>query len=176
MKHLFVAFAFVACTVPMTASAADVTMDDVVQVGRYSYVAPVATPEQTRPLGVVVSLKLPQQLDSVGMAIDFLLQRSGYRLEKDVNREALALLYELPIPAVHRDLGPITLDHALRTLTGPEWDMKVNHLTRKIAFFAHDYRNRPEPFPSSREDAPQINVDPVSAAETLAPVQVSHSH
>lgn len=122
-----------------------------VRVGRYSYIAPVATAEQSNPLNVVVNLKLPQQIENVGTAIEFLLQRSGYRLEKNVNKEATALLFDLDIPAVHRDLGPITLENALQTLTGPEWDLKVNKLTRKITFFARDYRSRPEAYPGAHE-------------------------
>lgn len=126
-----------------------------VRVGRYSYIAPVATAEQSNPLNVVVSLKLPQQIDNVGAAIEFLLQRSGYRLEKNVNQEATAMLYDLNIPAVHRDLGPITLENALQTLTGPEWDLKINKLTRKITFFARDYRSRPDPYPGAHESDQQ---------------------
>lgn len=146
-----------------TAHAAEQPADEV-RVGRYSYLAPVATAEQANPLSVVVSLKLPQQIENVGTAIEFLLRRSGYRLATNVNKEATALLYELDIPAVHRDLGPITLANALQTLTGPEWDLKINKLTRKITFFARDYRTRPEPYPSGSEgDEGAQDEGPLSA-------------
>lgn len=144
-----------------TAHAAEQPADEV-RVGRYSYLAPVATAEQANPLNVVVSLKLPQQIENVGTAIEFLLRRSGYRLATNVNKEAIALLYELDIPAVHRDLGPITLANALQTLTGPEWELKINKLTRKITFFARDYRTRPEPYPSGSEgDESENSVGPL---------------
>ena len=146
-----------------TAHAAEQPAEEV-RVGRYSYLAPVATVEQANPLNVVVSLKLPQQIENVGTAIEFLLRRSGYRLATHVNKEATALLYELDIPAVHRDLGPITLANALQTLTGPEWELKINKLTRKITFFARDYRTRPEPYPSESEgDEGARGEDPLSA-------------
>lgn len=147
------ALTLIGLCVPFTHTvSAEETPSEEVRVGRYSYIAPVATAEQFNPLNVVVSLKLPQQIENVGTAVEFLLQRSGYRLATHVNKEATALLYELDIPAVHRDLGPITLENALQTLTGPEWELKINKLTRKITFFARDYRSLPEAYPEGPED------------------------
>ena len=157
------ALALLAHVVPCMQSAhAEEKPSEEVRVGRYSYLAPVATAEQANPLNVVVSLKLPQQIENVGTAIEFLLQRSGYRLEKNVNKKATALLYDLDIPAVHRDLGPITLTNALQTLTGPEWELKINKLTRKITFFAR-YEAYPAPYPNGSEDEGAKGEGPLSA-------------
>lgn len=154
----------------MQSTHADENPSEEVRVGRYSYIAPIATAEQSNPLNVVISLKLPQQIENVGTAIEFLLQRSGYRLEKNVNKEATAMLYDLDIPAVHRDLGPITLENALQTLTGPEWDLKINKLTRKITFFARDYRSRPEPYPGSSNQDDRGGDVPANSNLTIPPV------
>lgn len=120
------------------------------RVARYSTMAPLATTEQQNPLAVIINLHFPQQVRNVSEAVDVLLQRSGYRVDKKISEPAWVVLDDLPLPAVHRDLGPITLDQALRTLAGNEFVMRVNHLKRKVAFFARRGQQEPPAF----EDVP----------------------
>ena len=124
------------------------------RVARYSTLAPMATTEQQNPLAVIISLHFPQQIHNVSEAIDVLLQRSGYRVDKTISEPAWVVLDDLPLPAVHRDLGPITLDQALRTLAGNEFAMRVNHLKRKVAFFARRGQQEPSPFEDLPSDRP----------------------
>jgi type IV pili sensor histidine kinase/response regulator len=108
---------------------------DVIQMGRYSHVRNVPLADQFNPLKVVVSTTFPSQLQSVGQAMNFLLLRSGYEMANTLvlSDEAIELL-RLPLPEVHRQIGPITLDQALKTLAGDAFDLIVDPVHRKIAF------------------------------------------
>lgn len=108
-----------------------------VRVARYSIAAPVPTAAQKNPLSVVIQLKLPSQIKTVGEAIEFLLRRSGYQWsETDAARHDE--FFRLAIPAIHREMGPMTLEQALRTLTGQPWVMRVNDRKRYIGFFSNE--------------------------------------
>ena len=65
----------------------------------------------------------------------FLLARSGYVLAEDsvLSKEAKALL-RLPLPHIHRKIGPMTLDRALHTLSGDAFELVVDPVHRKIAY------------------------------------------
>ena len=141
-------------------SASSSSTVEPLRVARYSTMAPLATPEQKNPLAVIINLHFPAQIRHVSDAIDMLLQRSGYRVDKTISEPAWVVLDDLPLPVVHRDLGPITLDQALRTLAGNEFAMRVNHLKRKIAFFARRGQSDPPAF----EDLPSDRATTVGMA------------
>ena len=65
----------------------------------------------------------------------YLLQRSGYRLAatESTAPETLAL-FALPLAAVHRHLGPMTLREALETLAGPAFHLVQDPVHRLITF------------------------------------------
>jgi conjugative transfer region protein (TIGR03748 family) len=106
-----------------------------VHVGRYSLLSATPTAAQTDLMATPVTVQFPERIQSVGEAVHYLLQRSGYRL---VNAEALELeamaLMSLPLPAVHRNLGPLSLQQALQTLAGPTFWLVQDPVHRLIAF------------------------------------------
>jgi len=106
-----------------------------VQVGRYSLLSATPTEAQTDLMGTTVTVQFPERIQSVGEAVRYLLQRSGYRLAtaEALDPEAMALL-SLPLPAVHRNLGPLTLQQALQTLAGPTFRLVQDPVHRLIAF------------------------------------------
>lgn len=109
---------------------------DTVQTDRYTQVSLAPTPAQQDPLQVVINTRIPQHVTTVGGAIDYLLARSGYRLAAPENRDPKAeLLYQLPLPEVHRDLGPIRLESALQLL-GQTFVLVRDPVNRLIAFDA----------------------------------------
>ena len=114
------------------------------RVSRYAVMEPVATAEQADVLSVVVSLDFPDPITTVGGAIEHLLLRSGYRMADPwASDPALPRLWRLPLPLVHRHLGPIRIDNALSTLAGPAWDLVVDPVNRLISFDLQDqYRSR----------------------------------
>lgn len=106
-----------------------------VQVGRYSLMAAIPTEAQTDLMATTVTVQFPEHIQSVGEALRYLLQRSGYRLAtaEAIDPEARALL-SLPLPAVHQTLGPLTLQQALQTLAGPTFQLVQDPVHRLIAF------------------------------------------
>ena len=116
-------------TVSSNAYASDV------QVGRYSLLSAEPTEAQTDLLATTVTVHFPAQIQTVGESVGYLLRRSGYRLAET---EALAPetkdLLALPLPAVHRQLGPMPLRRALETLAGPTFHLVQDPVHRLIAF------------------------------------------
>lgn len=105
------------------------------QTGRYSFIKNIPPIDQLNPLKVVIKTKIPQSIDTVGATVKFLLTRSGYVLadESIMSKEAKALL-RLPLPQVHRKIGPMTLDRALHTLSGSAFELVVDPVHRKITY------------------------------------------
>ena len=117
--------------VPADASA-DV---DEIQVGRYSTLPPVATTAQTDLLAAIITVQIPDSVQTVGDAVRYLLLRSGYRLLAEEARPADTVdLLALPLPAVHRAFGPIALRHALEMLAGPTFRLAQDPQHRLISF------------------------------------------
>lgn len=117
--------------VPVDASAAT----DEVQVGRYSTLPPVATVAQADLLAAIITVQIPESVQTVGEAMRYLLLRSGYRLlaEEAMPADTVELL-ALPLPAVHRAFGPIALRHALEMLAGPVFRLVQDPQHRLISF------------------------------------------
>ncbi len=109
--------------------------DESIKVGRYSYVKNVPPQEQLYPLRVTIKTRIPQGIKSVEGAIKYLLMRSGYTLleKKHMSEEAKTLM-ELELPQIHRSLGPMTLDVALRALSGSAYELVVDPVHRKVTY------------------------------------------
>jgi type IV pili sensor histidine kinase/response regulator len=105
------------------------------QVGRYSLFAATPTQAQAELLATTMTVRFPNRIQGVGEAVRYLLQRSGYRL---ANSEAIgpdtAALFALPLPAVHRSLGPMMLRDALETLAGPAFHLVQDPVHRLVTF------------------------------------------
>jgi type IV pili sensor histidine kinase/response regulator len=93
------------------------------------------TEAQTDLLATTVTVHFPAQIQTVGESIRYLLRRSGYRLtDADVLSPETMDLLALPLPAVHRQLGPISLRRALEILAGPTFSLVQDPEHRLIAF------------------------------------------
>ncbi len=97
--------------------------------GRYTERLAVPEPAQVDLLSVVVQVTFPPQVITVGEAVRWLLLRSGYRLQ--VSREESGLL-ELPLPEVHRRLGPVPLRAGLQLLAGPGYRLCEDPVRRTV--------------------------------------------
>ena len=104
-----------------------------VQIGRYSAVHPVPTEEQQDILKVIINVTLPEEIDTTGQAVRYLLKRSGYQLvlPEAQDPEVLQLLAK-KLPQIHRKLGPMTLENALLTLTAPAFRLQKDPVHRLI--------------------------------------------
>jgi len=105
------------------------------QVGRYSTLPELPTAAQVDLLAATVTVSFPARIYTVGEAVKYLLQRSGYRLaDAQVLPHETTDLLALPLPAVHRNLGPVTLVQALETLAGPSFQLINDPVHRLISF------------------------------------------
>ena len=105
------------------------------QVGRYSLITATPTQAQAALLAATMTVRFPERIQTVGEAVPYLLQRSGYRLAttESIGPDTVAL-FALPLPAVHRDLGPMTVRDALEILAGPAFHLVKDPVHRLITF------------------------------------------
>jgi len=127
------------CSISTVVTAQNKTQEanriEVLQTGRYSYIKNIPPVDQLNPLKVVIKTQVPQSVDTVGETVEFLLARSGYVLaDESIMSEEAKVLLSLPLPQVHRNIGPMTLDRALHTLSGNAFELIVDPVHRKITY------------------------------------------
>lgn len=106
-----------------------------VSTGRYTSVSTAATEPQADPLQVMVSTRLPGYVLRVGEAVDYLLLRSGYRLADQASTDPNTnTLLALPLPEVHRQIGPMRLRDVLETLGGKAYVLVIDPVHRQVSF------------------------------------------
>lgn len=107
---------------------------ELVRVGRYSAIVPGPSPEQADPISVPVHMEFPLSVHTVGRAVERVLAPTGYRLAHLLaSCPSLSALLDLPLPAVHRALGPMRLDEALKTLAGPAHTLVIDPVHRLVS-------------------------------------------
>lgn len=112
----------------------NVFAQDDVQVGRYTTISPTPPVAQLNPLDAVVRITFPRaQVSTVGDAVNYLLLRSGYHLGEQQAEDVRAIL-ALPLPEVHRLIGPYSVQVALGVLMGQSYTLAVHHGRREIDF------------------------------------------
>ena len=106
-----------------------------VQVGRYSLVSAEPSEAQSDLLATTVTVQFPARIQTVGEALEYLLQRSGYRLaDAPARAPEMREFLALQLPAVHQQLGPMALRLALSTLAGPTFQLVEDPRHRRVAF------------------------------------------
>lgn len=104
-------------------------------ISRYVNIAPEATQGQKNPLkGVIQHVNFHRNIKYVGQAIRDLLKTSGYRLAPHHPDPRIHRMLSLQLPAIHRNMGPLTLENALEVLAGEPWMLSVDPINRFISF------------------------------------------
>lgn len=112
-----------------------IALDDEIQVGRYSTMKTTPTEAQKDIFETVVNIQFEKTVTTVGDAMRQLLQDQGIRLAVPKSEDApVHTLIALPLPQVHRQLGPISLRDALETLAGPVWRLVQDPINRFVSF------------------------------------------
>jgi len=128
-RQLGSALAVLALVSSSVASAAEL------QVGRYATVPASPTQAQIQLLSAIVDVAFPTPVVTVGQAVHYLLQPSGYWLSPQVTSEPIReMLLGLPLPEPHRALGPMPLQTALETLAGPAFRLVEDPVHRLVSF------------------------------------------
>ena len=128
-RQLGSAFAVLGLVSSSVASAGEV------QVGRYATLPALPTQEQVRLLSAIVNVAFPASVVTIGQAVHYLLQPSGYRLSPQGTSEPIReMLLNLPLPEPHRALGTMPLKAALGTLAGPAFRLVEDPVNRLVSF------------------------------------------
>ncbi|MET1256937.1 LysM peptidoglycan-binding domain-containing protein [Aliikangiella maris] len=104
-----------------------------VQSSRYAEIDISAKQEQIDPLSVVINFSFPRETSTVGDALYLITAPSGYRFKLD-ELDIAYILFEMPLPEVHKQLGPMTLRNAISILAGKGFTPQVDEATRLISF------------------------------------------
>ncbi len=113
------------------------------QIGRYSTVVNKPTAAQRDLLSQTIQMRFPENVMTVGEAMQYLLRYSGYSLaDEKVQPDALKITLKKPLPLVDRSLQPMSLNDALMILAGPAFELHQDALNREVNFqvkpaFAH---------------------------------------
>jgi conjugative transfer region protein (TIGR03748 family) len=120
----------------ISGAAFSATDADTVRVSRYTQVVgPDAVARD--PLAVVATLRFPREVvATVGDALRYLLQRTGYSLNAaDTDAEHL---FALALPEAQRQLGPNPVRTLARLLAGNGFGVCSNARTRVVSVVAMD--------------------------------------
>lgn len=109
---------------------------NVTQVGRYATVENKPLTSQVNPLLTVQQIHFPQSIRTVGEAIHYWMQYSGYSLvDESVQSQAFKEVKDQPLPQVVRSLGPLTVRDGLEVLAGQQvFSLIQDPLHRRINF------------------------------------------
>jgi len=109
---------------------------NVTQINRYATVANKPLASQVNPLLTVQQMHFPQEVSTVGDAIAYWLQYSGFKLADESRLlPVFKILMTQPLPQVDRNFGPLTIQDGLVVLAGQsEFTLVQNPLTRTVNF------------------------------------------
>lgn len=119
------------CGAILDAQAANVS-----QISRYATVENKPLAAQINPLDAVQLIHFPQDVQTIGQALNYWLKYSGFHLAPDDKLSSnLKLVLKQPLPQVHRHLGPLTVKDGLEVLVGkPIFTLLSNLLIREVNF------------------------------------------
>lgn len=109
---------------------------NVTQINRYATVANKPLSSQVNPLLTVQQFHFPHEVSTVGDAITYWLQYSGFKLADESRLlPVFKTLMKQPLPQVDRNFGPLTIQDGLCVLVGQkEFTLVQNSLTRTVNF------------------------------------------
>ncbi|HAT7972135.1 TPA: hypothetical protein JA976_06745 [Legionella pneumophila] len=117
--------------VTLIAQAANVT-----QVNRYATVANKPLAAQVNPLLAVQQIHFPQEIKTIGQAVEWWLRYSGFTLAiKEKQPESLQEVMRQTLPQIDRNLGPLTVKDGLEVLVGQQvFTLVEDPLLRQVNF------------------------------------------
>lgn len=106
------------------------------QINRYATVENKPLRAQINPLMTVQQVHFPQTVQTIGQAVTYWLQYSGFTLAKpDQQAISLQVVMQQQLPQVDRNLGPLTTKDGLEILVGQEvFSLTQNPLLREVNF------------------------------------------
>jgi len=146
LKPPIIFFSLIASAAISNVSARDLhhANESSLQLSRYVNLLPGPTKAQRNPLHMVLpNVTFQTHIKSVGQAIHFLLKNTGYKLTRHHPDRRVFQMFRLSLPKIHRRMGPLTLEQALKTLSGEPWILAVDPINRLVSFQLPDYFKKP---------------------------------
>ncbi|HAU1107381.1 TPA: hypothetical protein ACT9A3_000051 [Legionella pneumophila] len=109
---------------------------NVTQVNRYATVANKALAAQINPLLAIQQVHFPQEVQTIGQAVEWWLKFSGFSLvSKEKQPESLQIVMHQVLPQIDRNLGPLTVKEGLEVLVGQQsFALIEDPLLRQVNF------------------------------------------
>ena len=120
----------------LSEAAFSINAANVTEVNRYATVNNKPLAAQINPLLAVQQVHFPQEVKTVGQAITYWLQYSGFSLSKsDKQSLSLQTVMHQPLPQIDRHLGPLTVRDGLEVLVGQDvFSLTQDPMLREVNF------------------------------------------
>ena len=109
-----------------------VSADEVV-ISRYLSASKDKLNAAVMPLDEMITVRVPLEIKTIGEAMEYILQGSGYQLKKEPD----LVLYQHAYPRVYRSIGGVELRAVLKNLAGAPYQLVVDPVNRLISFRLH---------------------------------------
>ena len=105
------------------------------QVARYSVLRPHQMVGQQDLLSIAKALRVPNEITTVGGALEWVIKDSGYRLASpDQLTKDVKEMFQLPLPKAHRQFQALPLRDVVLLLAGSPFVLVYDPVHRLIAF------------------------------------------
>jgi len=129
------------------------------QLSRYINLFPGPTNAQLNPLHMVLpNISFTAEVKSIEQAMRILLKDTGFHLAQYHPDKRVFQMFRLSLPKIQRHMGPLTLEQALKTLSGEPWILSIDPFNRLVSFQLPDYikttvqsKIKPQSRPPSRK-------------------------
>lgn len=139
---------------------------DEVRLARYTTTSITLEPSELNPLAPIATVRFPRDhVRTVGDAVDYLLLRTGYRLESVDS--AARDLFSLPLPEAHRELGPYRALTILELLVGEAYKVAASPVHRTLAIQLRPV-DRPSPPSDPRREPASVQSGATSFDEAVS--------
>ncbi len=144
------------------------------QVGRYITLAPTTTVAQRLPLLITTDIRLPGNVTWLRTAIRYVLDDSGYELAPDaVNCPEIQAIFERDVASVQRHFEQVTILEALHALAGPAFVIRLDPVSRLIAFDLAPAFRSPVVSPNNPDFPPAMTESTVRQLVKATPLPAS---
>ncbi|MDO3386050.1 hypothetical protein QWI17_09395 [Gilvimarinus sp. SDUM040013] len=114
-----------------------------IKTDRYTLAVMEPTQSSVNPLYTAVTAAFATDVITIGEAVDEVLDGTGYRVRRNADQTHRgiyldSILLNQPLPAAHRELGPLPLIEILQVIAGSSWTVKGSDLSRTVTFTLND--------------------------------------
>jgi conjugative transfer region protein (TIGR03748 family) len=114
-----------------------------IKTDRYTLAVMEPTQSSVNPLQTAVTAAFATNIITIGEAVDEVLDGTGYRVRRNADQTHQgiyldSILLNQPLPAAHRELGPLPLIEILQVIAGSSWKVKGSDLSRTVSFSLND--------------------------------------